>query len=75
MTLHWMIDSSRRDLPGWLSFTLDDNSGIIIFSGTPLEADTPDNLEIQVSASDGKGGIASMTFTLTVEEVNDPPNV
>ena len=66
-----LIGSSSSELPGWLSFTIDDRG--ITFSGTPLEEDTPDTLKIQVTASDDKGGSASVTFTITVEEVNDPP--
>ena len=59
-------------LPGWLNF--DDTTRT--FSGTPLEADTPATLTIRVTASDGVSptpGMASATFTLTVEEVNDAP--
>ena len=61
-------------LPGWLTF----NGATRTFSGTPREADTPATLTIRVTASDGVSptpGMASATFTLTVEEVNDggPP--
>ncbi len=60
--------SNDSTLPGWLSF----NSSSLILSGTPLEADTPASLTIRITASDGTKS-TSATFTLTVEEVNDPP--
>ena len=58
-------------LPGWLSF----DAATRTFSGTPLELDTPDALAIRVTATDDgePPESASATFTLTVEEVNDPP--
>ena len=57
-------------LPEWLDFKADTNA--LIFSGTPLEADTPDTLTIRVTATDG-AETASTTFTLTVLEINDLP--
>ncbi len=58
-------------LPGWLGF----DASTRTFSGTPLEPDTPDALAIRVTATDDgePPESASATFTLTVEEVNDPP--
>ena len=56
------------NLPGWLTFASDTRT----FSGTPLEPDTPDAVNIEVTASDGKLTGAT-TFTLTVAEVNDAP--
>ena len=58
-------------LPAWLTF----NSGDRTLSGAPLEADTPATLTIRVTATDDgePPQSASATFTLTVEEVNDPP--
>ena len=61
-------DSGKSsDLPGWLTFDGDASNGPT-FTGTPLEADTPANLKIQVSASDDEAS-DTVTFTLTVEEV------
>ena len=59
-------------LPEWLGF----DTGTRTFSGTPLEPDTPDSLAIRVTATDDGTPPESVysTFTLTVEEVNDPPN-
>ena len=62
--------SNGSALPGWLSF----NANTRTLSGTPEEADTPATLTISITASDGTESI-SATFTLTVEEVNDPPTV
>ncbi len=62
--------SNDSALPGWLSF----NSDTRILSGTPDEADTPASLTIRITANDGTLS-GSATFTLTVEEVNDPPTV
>ena len=58
-------------LPAWLIF----NSGDRTLSGAPQEADTPATLTIRVTATDDgePPQSASATFTLTVEEVNDPP--
>ncbi len=63
-----VAQSNDSSLPGWLSF----NAGTHTLSGTPEEADTPATLTVRVTASDGTES-TSATFTLTVEEVNDPP--
>ena len=59
-------------LPGWLSF----NAASRTLSGTPLEADTPAEHTIRVTATDdGSPPLStSATFTLTVTEVNDAPS-
>ena len=58
--------SDDRALPGWLSF----NASTRELSGTPLEADTPASLTIELSATDDGSPSASaqVTFTLTVGE-------
>ncbi len=58
--------SDDSALPGWLSF----NASTRELSGTPLEADTPASLTIEVSATDDGSPSASaqVTFTLTVGE-------
>ena len=58
--------SDDSALPGWLSF----NASTRELSGTPLEADTPASLTIEVSATDdGSPSVsAQVTFTLTVGE-------
>ncbi len=56
-------------LPAWLSF----DAGSRIFTGTPLEADSPNSYTIRVTVSDASLSTSS-AFTLTVEEVNDPPS-
>ena len=58
--------SDDSELPGWLSF----NASTRELSGTPLEADTPASLTIEVSATDDGSPSASaqVTFTLTVGE-------
>ena len=68
-TLTYTAAQSNNDsLPGWLSFNADTRT----LSGTPEEADTPATFSIRVTASDETES-TSATFTLTVEEVNDPP--
>ena len=59
-------------LPGWLSF----NASTRMLSGTPLEADTPDEHTVRITATDDADTplSASATFTLTVTEVNDAPS-
>ena len=59
-------------LPGWLTF--DDVSRTL--SGTPLEADTPATHTVRVTATDdgSPSRSSSVTFTLTVAEVNDAPS-
>ena len=58
--------SDDSALPGWLSF----NASTRELSGTPLEADTPASLTIEVSATDNGSPSASdqVAFTLTVGE-------
>ncbi len=58
--------SDDSALPGWLSF----NASTRELSGTPLEADTPASLTIEVSATDegSPSASAQVTFTLTVGE-------
>ena len=58
--------SDDSALPGWLSFDASTRE----LSGTPLEADTPASLTIEVSATDDGSPSASaqVTFTLTVGE-------
>ena len=53
-------------LPAWLSFAGATRS----FSGTPRAADAGTVL-VKVTASDGRGGSVSDTFTLTVGDVGD----
>ena len=60
--------SNGSSLPTWLTF----NPTTRTFSGTPLEADTPATLTIQVTAGDGTQSTGA-TFALAVQEVNDPP--
>ena len=59
-------------LPEWLSFSATTRT----FSGTPLEDDTPASHSIRVTATDEgePPKSASVTFTLTVAEVNDAPS-
>ena len=71
-TLTYTSAQSNDDaLPGWLSFT----PGSLTFRGTPEESDTPATLTISITATDNgtPSKSASATFTLAVEEVNDPP--
>ena len=58
--------SDGSALPGWLSF----NASTRELSGTPLEADTPASLTIEVGATDDGSPSASaqVTLTLTVGE-------
>ncbi len=58
------------DLPAWLSFDPDTAT----FSGIPRDADVG-KLLITVTATDSVGEEAAGTFTLTVNDVNDPPLV
>jgi Ca2+-binding RTX toxin-like protein len=58
----------RSELPSWLTF----NSQTLTFSGTP-PADYVGSFEIYVTATDESGATAQDSFTLTVENVNDPP--
>ncbi|MBD1936287.1 putative Ig domain-containing protein [Microcoleus sp. FACHB-68] len=57
-------------LPAWLTF----NAATRTFSGTPANGDVG-NLSIDVQASDGNGGIATETFNLVIDNVNDAPTV
>ncbi|MDH5727622.1 MAG: right-handed parallel beta-helix repeat-containing protein [Gammaproteobacteria bacterium] len=57
--------------PSWLS--IDATSGNL--SGTPLNADVGIHADIMATVSDGRGGTASITFTITVSNSNDAPSV
>ncbi|MGF1933640.1 MAG: putative Ig domain-containing protein [Nostoc sp. ChiQUE02] len=57
-------------LPSWLSF----NAATKTFSGTPLNADVG-SLNIKVTATDIALAQVSDVFTLTVKNVNDPPEL
>jgi Ca2+-binding RTX toxin-like protein len=57
-------------LPGWLNF--DAASGT--FSGTPANGDVG-SLSLQVTAKDVAGATASSTFSLAIDNLNDPPTV
>ncbi|MEN8107728.1 MAG: putative Ig domain-containing protein [Pseudomonadota bacterium] len=57
-------------LPGWLSF----NPYTREFSGTPVNDDVG-SLDINVTATDGRGLMASDTFSITVVNTNDAPEV
>ncbi len=57
-------------LPAWLGF----DPVTRTFSGTPGSADLG-AIAIDVIASDGNGGTITDTFTITVNDVNDPPTV
>ena len=58
------------ELPGWLSFDAETHN----FSGTPTN-DNVGSINIKVSATDNDGEIATDTFELTVENVNDAPTL
>ncbi len=57
-------------LPGWLSF----NAATRTFSGTPGANDVQ-NVNVRITADDGRGGVASDTFQIAVANVNDAPVV
>ena len=57
-------------LPRWLSF----DAARLSFSGTPGKDDVG-GLAVSVTARDTRGRSASSTFTLTVDDINDPPRV
>ncbi|WP_367848130.1 cadherin domain-containing protein [Rhodoferax sp. WC2427] len=57
-------------LPAWLGF----DAATRTFSGTPAHADVG-SLVIQVTASDGHGGVANASFALRVAALNQAPVV
>ncbi|MEH2224731.1 DUF4347 domain-containing protein, partial [Nostoc sp.] len=65
------LENSDSDpLPSWLSF----NAATKTFSGTPLNANVG-SLNIKVTATDTAGAQANDVFVLTVNNVNDAPEV
>jgi Ca2+-binding RTX toxin-like protein len=62
--------SSGDPLPDWLAF----DASTATFTGTPANGDVGD-LSIQVTATDPDGEAASQAFDLTVNNVNDAPEV
>ena len=59
-----------KPLPKWLHF----DAARRIFSGTPGNDDVG-NLSIRVTANDGRGGSATLDFSLEVVNVNDAPQI
>ena len=59
-----------KALPKWLHF----DAARQTFSGTPGNDDVG-NLSIRVTATDGRGGIATQNFALEVVNVNDAPQI
>ncbi len=62
-----------------LIWSLNTNATWLTLSGSTLTG-TPSNADVgiywvNISVSDGHGGIAWHNFTLTVKNVNDPPNI
>ena len=62
--------ANNSPLPIWLSF----NPITRVFSGTPTNSDVG-SLDIKAIATDTAGATATDTFTLTVTNVNTPPNL
>ncbi len=60
---------SVTNLPGWLSF----NSTTGRLSGIPVESDIGSHSGIQITVSDGELSAALTPFSVTVNNVNDPP--
>lgn len=69
MVTYSASSGDMSSLPDWLSF----DAASRIFSGTPMEADTPASHTIRVTVRDASLS-SSSTFILNVEEVNDPPS-
>ena len=57
--------------PGWLDFKVDDETGHGALSGTPL-AGTKGSYEVTITASDDGDLSASRSFTLVVDDGNNP---
>jgi len=55
---------------GWLSI----NTSTGVLNGTPDNSNV-DMFRVNVSINDGNGGTASTNFTVTVQNVNDPPRI
>jgi hypothetical protein len=66
---HDALTKSAIVKPKWLSF----NTSTGLLSGTPLNANTGDTT-VTLRVSDGKVSV-DQTFTLTVVNVNDPPQI
>ncbi|MCE5252339.1 InlB B-repeat-containing protein [bacterium] len=57
--------------PGWMS--INDATGEL--SGTPSQSDIADSVTVSVGVTDSGGLKADKTFTITVENVNNPPSL
>ena len=60
--------------PGWLDFEVDEETGHGVLSGTPPAAgpDAEASHTVTITATDGGGLSASRSFTLVVDDGNDP---
>ncbi|MTI20625.1 adhesin, partial [Fulvivirga sp. RKSG066] len=66
-----VVDLSVPTLPSWLSFTNNGN-GSGTLSGTPQNTDLGSH-NVVVNAADQNGSVVSQSFTITVDNANDPP--
>ncbi len=67
-----VLTYSLTQAPSWLS--INTNTGLISGTAPSVTADT--NFNVTVSVSDGKGGVATQTYVLTVRNImpaNNPP--
>ncbi len=70
-TITYSVKQQSADLPIWLSFDAETR----ILSGTPSHNDDAGIYKIKISATDNDSNSASTFFELSVEAVNDAPQV
>jgi len=76
----YSVDYSATDPDGdALSWSLDTDAGWLTLSGSTISG-TPGNADVgsywvNISVSDGNGGLDYHNFTLTVKNINDPPTI
>ena len=68
------LQSNNTALPSWLTFTVDNDNSLLVFSGTPLMANIG-SLAVKVIVTDTQNQKVEVPFTIVVNAVNDAPLV
>ncbi|MGF1493558.1 MAG: putative Ig domain-containing protein [Microcoleaceae cyanobacterium] len=66
--------TSVTSLPSWLTLT-DNGDGTAILTGTPTNSEVGNAFDLALQVQDTLGEIDTQTFSITVDNTNDPPTI